>query len=83
MELSEGAREWLAKAGYDQQYGARPLKRVIQRSIETPLSSKLLGGEFKSGDVIVVEANEQGLTFHKKEVTAMMARAGASKSVDA
>jgi ATP-dependent Clp protease ATP-binding subunit ClpC len=83
MELSEGAREWLAKAGYDQQYGARPLKRLIQRSIETPLSSKLLGGEFKSGDVIVVEANEHGLTFHKKEPTVMMARADAPKSVDA
>jgi len=83
MELSDGAREWLAKAGYDQQYGARPLKRVIQRSIETPLSSKVLGGEFKSGDVIVVDANEQGLTFGKKEAGAVMARADTPKSVHA
>jgi len=70
MELTDEARNWLAKAGYDQQYGARPLKRVNQRTIETPLSSKRLAGEFKSGDVIVVDANEQGLMFSNKGVTA-------------
>ncbi|MEP7200098.1 MAG: AAA family ATPase, partial [Chloroflexota bacterium] len=74
MELTDAARNWLAKAGYDQQYGARPLKRVIQRSIETPLSSQLLAGEFKPGDVIVVDANEQGLTFAKREQGALMPR---------
>ena len=70
MELTDEARIWLAKAGDDQQYGARPLKRVNQLTIETPLSSKLLAGEFKSGEVIVVDANEQGLMFSNKGVTA-------------
>jgi ATP-dependent Clp protease ATP-binding subunit ClpC len=74
MELSDAARDWLAKTGYDPQYGARPLKRVIQRTIETPLSSKLLAGEFKSGDVILVDANDKGLIFAKKEAAAVLAR---------
>ncbi|MBI1801403.1 MAG: AAA family ATPase [Chloroflexi bacterium] len=81
MELTDGARRWLATAGYDPQYGARPLKRVIQRSIETPLSSKLLAHEFAPGDVIVVDANERGLTFTKKETAATMARAESSMPV--
>ena len=83
MELTDAARNWLAKVGYDPQYGARPLKRVIQRSIETPLSMKLLAGEFKSGDVIIVDANEQSLTFAKKEPLTTMARAGANREVSA
>ena len=50
MELSNEAREWLAKEGYDEDFGARPLKRALQKYIESPLSVMLLSGEFKSGD---------------------------------
>ncbi len=81
MELTEAARNWLAKVGYDPQFGARPLKRVIQRSIETPLSTKLLAHEFNSGDIIIVDANEQGLTFAKKPEVVTMARTSAQSQV--
>ena len=49
LELTEGAREYLAAAGYDPQYGARPLKRAIQKELETPLGKLLLKGEVSDG----------------------------------
>ncbi|TMC60633.1 MAG: AAA family ATPase, partial [Chloroflexi bacterium] len=82
MQLTNAAREWLAKVGYDPQYGARPLKRIIQRSIETPLSAKLLAKAFKSGDVIRVDATDQELTFATEEQGATMARANAATQVN-
>ncbi|MCZ7569279.1 MAG: AAA family ATPase [Ardenticatenaceae bacterium] len=66
IELSESARELLAEEGYDPQFGARPLKRVIQRRVESPLSKKLLAGEFVEGDKIRVDVGSDGeLTFEK------------------
>jgi ATP-dependent Clp protease ATP-binding subunit ClpC len=68
IELTEAARDWLAKEGYDPQFGARPLRRMLQRKVESPLSRKLLEGEFKSGDCVVVDAEEkEGIVFRKKE----------------
>nr|MBA3532078.1 AAA family ATPase [Ardenticatenales bacterium] len=69
IQLDESSRDWLANKGYDPQYGARPLKRVIMRAIESPLSKKLLSGEFKEGDTILVSVAEGGeeLTFTKAE----------------
>ncbi len=68
IELTEAAREWLAKEGYDPQFGARPLRRTLQRKVESPLSHKLLAGEFKAGDCVSVDADEQeGIVFKKKE----------------
>jgi len=55
MEVSERARVWLAEAGWDPQYGARPLKRAIRKHVEEPLSTRLLAGEFPSGTHIVVD----------------------------
>jgi ATP-dependent Clp protease ATP-binding subunit ClpB len=67
ITITVDAREWLAKTGYDPVYGARPLKRVIQKQIVDPLATKFLGGEFISGDSIVVDHNERGqYTFTKK-----------------
>ncbi|GAB5490483.1 MAG: AAA family ATPase [Phototrophicaceae bacterium] len=65
--LSHDARDWLARKGFDPQYGARPLRRTIQRYVENPLSIKLLKGDFKPGDVVMIDVNkEQGeLTFEK------------------
>jgi ATP-dependent Clp protease ATP-binding subunit ClpB len=63
---TEAGRDWLARTGYDPVYGARPLKRLIQRDIENPLALKLLQGEFIDGDRIVVDANDDGLTFKKE-----------------
>ena len=61
--LSEEAKAWLVKTGFDRMYGARPLKRAIQRYIESPLSKRLLAGEFPEGSVIAVELNDGEMTF--------------------
>ena len=65
LELSDGAREYLARTGYDPDYGARPLKRVIQREIADPLALALLQGEYREGDTIRVGASPDGLVFAK------------------
>src|SRR6202020_2423754 len=62
---TEAARDLLARTGYDPSFGARPLKRLIQKEIENPLALKLLEGEFKDGDTIVVDVDdEKELTFY-------------------
>jgi len=68
VELTEAAREWLAEEGYDPQFGARPLKRTLQRRVESPLSVKLLKGIFQAGDTVVIDADEEGLAFAKKGI---------------
>jgi ATP-dependent Clp protease ATP-binding subunit ClpB len=66
VELTEPARESIADAGYDPVYGARPLKRAIQRMVQDPLATKLLRGEFKTGDHIVVDEGPDGnIEFRK------------------
>jgi ATP-dependent Clp protease ATP-binding subunit ClpB len=65
LELTDAAREALAEAGWDPTYGARPLKRAIQRLLENPLALRLLEGEFGEGDVVRVDAGEDGLVFEK------------------
>ncbi len=70
IELTEAARETVADAGYDPVYGARPLKRALQRLVQDPLAGKILRGEFKSGDHIVVdEGNGETLDFGKGVVS--------------
>lgn len=66
VELTPEAREWLAEKGYNPDFGARPLTRILQKYLESPLSKKLLRGEFKKGDVVIVDVNEEdeeGLSF--------------------
>ena len=65
IELTEAARRHLVKVGYDPAYGARPLKRAIQRELETPLGRKILGGEVREGQNVLVDYDEQrgDLTF--------------------
>ncbi len=63
IELTEGAKDFLAEVGWDPQYGARPLKRAIQKNLEDPLARKVLGGEFQPGTRIVVDRGPDGLTF--------------------
>ncbi len=67
IELTANAREWIAEKGYDKQYGARPLRRTLQRYIESPLSVAILEGKFTEGDTIIVEVDEGGeeLIFKK------------------
>jgi ATP-dependent Clp protease ATP-binding subunit ClpC len=65
LEVSEEARRFVADAGYDPRFGARPLRRAIQRLIENPLSRELLGGTFHEGDTVRVEVRDGGLVFLK------------------
>ena len=67
LELTDGAKELLAEAGWDPTYGARPLKRAIQRLIENPLATRLLAGEFKEGDTIRVDAAHGEIVFERVE----------------
>ena len=65
FEVSEAALDRLGEAGFDPIYGARPLKRAIQRQLENPLANELLSGRFLPGDVIKVNVANDGLTFIK------------------
>jgi ATP-dependent Clp protease ATP-binding subunit ClpB len=67
MEITEDALDWIATLGYDVQYGARPLKRAIQKHLTDPLAVKLLSGEFSAGDTIVIDCPCEGkFDFRKK-----------------
>jgi ATP-dependent Clp protease ATP-binding subunit ClpB len=63
LEFAEKAKRLLAERGYDPVYGARPLKRVIQRMVETPLAKKIMAGEVPDGSTVRVSTDEQGLVF--------------------
>jgi ATP-dependent Clp protease ATP-binding subunit ClpB len=67
MELTTEAQNYIADAGFDPVYGARPLKRAIQREIENPLATKLLENAFTEGDTILVTVGEHGLVFSAKK----------------
>jgi ATP-dependent Clp protease ATP-binding subunit ClpB len=67
LELSDAARALLAREGYDPAYGARPLKRLVQRRIENPLAQKMLAGEVQEGSVLLVDAEGDELTFTARE----------------
>ncbi len=68
FELDDDARQWLATIGYDQAFGARPLKRALQKYVESPISTKYLGGELKRGDKIQIKkkADAEELEFLKQ-----------------
>jgi len=63
LDLDSAAQTWLADAGYDPVFGARPLKRVIQRALQNPLAEMLLGGDVKDGDTVTVSAGTEGLVI--------------------
>jgi ATP-dependent Clp protease ATP-binding subunit ClpB len=63
VSLTDAAKEYLIEVGYDPSYGARPLKRAIQRYVQDGLAMKILDGTFAEGDRIVVDRGEAGLTF--------------------
>jgi ATP-dependent Clp protease ATP-binding subunit ClpA len=74
--LTDAARKWLAKEGYDPAFGARPLRRAIQKNVESPLSLELLGGKFKEGATVQVDVDEENnkIIFHKSEPVKKKAR---------
>jgi ATP-dependent Clp protease ATP-binding subunit ClpC len=71
LEMTDGAKSWLAKVGFDPLNGARPLRRAVERYVENPLSSKLLRGEFNEGDKVVVDLVDDALTFTAKVAEAV------------
>ncbi|MDD5591452.1 MAG: AAA family ATPase [Dehalococcoidales bacterium] len=76
IDLTKSAKSWLVKKGYDPTYGARPLRRAIERYVENPLSSKLLEGEFSEGNKIVVGLSDDKLTFSAGKAAKAGARTG-------
>ncbi len=71
LTLTDGAKGYLAAIGYDPVFGARPLKRLIQRDILNPLALRILSGEFKEGDKVKVDAVNQTLSFQKESQTSV------------
>ncbi len=67
LEVTQEVKEWLAKEGYDQAFGARPLKKTIQKYIENPLAERILFGEFKKGGMVEVRLEDKELIFIDKE----------------
>jgi ATP-dependent Clp protease ATP-binding subunit ClpC len=66
VEVTQAAKEFLAEEGYDPKFGARPLARAIRRHIENPLSSRIIGGEFDPGDMVLVDRDADALIFRTK-----------------
>jgi ATP-dependent Clp protease ATP-binding subunit ClpB len=73
IDLDTAARDWLAEKGYDPAYGARPLKRVIQKNLQDPLAEMILSGRVKDGEKVTISASKLGLTFNGKGATAAAA----------
>ncbi|MBC7812215.1 MAG: AAA family ATPase [Burkholderiales bacterium] len=69
VTLTERARQWVAARGFDPQFGARPLRRTLQRFVENPLSTQLLKGEFRRGDMIVIDETDGRLVFEHDHST--------------
>ncbi len=70
VQLTAKSKEWLAHAGYDTNFGARPLRRVLQKHVESPLSVKLLSGEYADGDTVIVDVDaDDKIVFQKLEVS--------------
>jgi ATP-dependent Clp protease ATP-binding subunit ClpB len=73
LELTEAAKELVAEEGWDPAYGARPLKRALQRLVENPLALRLLEGELGEGDTVRVDARDGELVFERAEAAAATA----------
>ncbi|MHC1578906.1 MAG: ATP-dependent Clp protease ATP-binding subunit [Dehalococcoidia bacterium] len=74
LEVNGEAKAWLAQKGYDPVYGARPLRRAIQRYVENPVSTKILQGEFKEGDTIAISLEQDNLSFAARKVARARAK---------
>jgi ATP-dependent Clp protease ATP-binding subunit ClpC len=74
LEVSEEAKTWLVQKGYDPVYGARPLRRAIQKYVENPISTKILQGEFKEGDTVAISLQEDNLSFAARKTARAKAK---------
>ena len=77
LELTDAAKERARRGGWDPAYGARPLKRALQRLVENPLALRLLEGEFAEGDTVLVDARDGELVFEHAPAAEPAARVGA------
>ncbi len=75
IELTDAAGEWLAREGFSPEYGARPLKRVLQREIQDEIATRLLEGKLHEGDTVLVDAGDRGLSFSRKPEEAQVGAA--------
>jgi len=66
VELTDAARKWLAREGFDPAFGARPLRRTLQRYVESPLAVQLLRGQFQAGDTVVVDVVDNQIVFNRQ-----------------
>jgi ATP-dependent Clp protease ATP-binding subunit ClpB len=66
IKLESSARDWLAEKGWDPAYGARPLKRVIQKAVQDPLAEMILAGTIKDGEKVTISGDKLGLSFNGK-----------------
>ncbi len=71
LDVTDEAKRWLAEVGYDPVYGARPLKRAVQRELESSLARKLLAGEIREGGTVRVDVRDGGLVFETQPVPAL------------
>ena len=69
LEMRKGVKEYLVKKGYDEKFGARPLRRILQKDVEDPLSVEILKGRFRQGSSIVVDLKEKNIVFRSKRTT--------------
>tara|TARA_Y100001958_G_C21003616_1_gene386472 strand:- start:240 stop:776 length:537 start_codon:yes stop_codon:yes gene_type:complete len=67
MKITKNGIKWLVENGFDKSYGARPLKRVVQRNLENEFAKKLLSGEFKEGDSVIVSTKNSNLVINKSK----------------
>jgi ATP-dependent Clp protease ATP-binding subunit ClpC len=67
IELDDNAKAWLLKEGYEPVYGARPLRRAIQRYVENQLSNRILSGDINDGDHVFISTDDKGLTFNVRQ----------------
>jgi ATP-dependent Clp protease ATP-binding subunit ClpB len=74
LDLDDAAKAWLADKGYDPVYGARPLKRVIQRELQNPLATQILEGKIPDGSTVHIGASPLGLTIGEAAPTAIAAQ---------
>jgi ATP-dependent Clp protease ATP-binding subunit ClpC len=80
IELKESAKEFLIEKGYDPQYGARPMRRAVERYLEDPLAEELLRGNVKAGDTVEVIAADGKLSFHVAEPQGQSSAAASAAS---
>ena len=84
MRSLEAAKEFLAREGYDPQYGARPLRRAVQRLVEDPLAEEILLGKFLANDTVVVDTDpEMGIVFRKGSPLGLEGEFGADVPLEA